>query len=151
MYTFFIFLAVLFAAFPALAQPTYDPEKNADDQMKYWDWNRDGKVEWREYSRPATFRFSRMDANGDDIISIQEMADYRKTKTKYVKPVLKRWDENDDKEISKDEYLRSVTEEFNHLDKNSDGFLSRQELVDDWALKKKEIDDYMQKKFEDRD
>ncbi len=151
MHTIFIFLVVFFVALPALAQPTYDPEKNADDQMKHWDSNKDGQVEWTEYSRPASFRFSRMDANGDNIISIQEMAGYRKTKTKYTKHIMKRWDENDDKEISKDEYLRSVKEEFDHLDKDSDGILSRQELIDEWALKKKEIDDYMQKKFEDKE
>jgi Ca2+-binding EF-hand superfamily protein len=142
------FAVILLAAFPAWAQPTYNPEKNADDQMRHWDSNKNGIVEWSEYSRAAAYRFSRMDADGNDIISLQEMADYQHKKVKHVKLIIKRWDTDRNNEISREEYLRPVREQFIHLDKDQNNTLSRQELIDDWVLRKIELEKHIKKQRE---
>ncbi len=155
-----LFVGLLTWAMPVQAEFTYNPEKSADRQLGFWDSNHNGSVEPAEYERLATAKFKKIDSDGDDVITHSEMmahryarhgASNRKDETKSVNNLMKRWDANGDLTISKDEYLRPVRSDFEHLDLDNNNQVSRDELVTHWQKKKQELDQHKAQSKHDAD
>lgn len=133
---------VLGASAAALAAPTYDPEKNADEQMGFWDTDADQVVTLEEFTRSRAGRFQQIDSDANGFTTLQEWLEFRPAKKIVVINMMKRWDSNADNVVSRDEFLQPKTKEFEQIDTNHDAGISRQELVEHWTRKKQELDNY---------
>jgi len=134
----------LVASLPAMAGPTYDPEKNTDEQMEFWDANADGAVTLEEFSISKAGRFHQIDGDHNGFATLQEWLEFRPTKRIVAKNLMKRWDANADNVVSREEFLQPTMKAFQQIDTNHDQLISRQELVDDWTRKKQDLDAYWQ-------
>jgi len=145
---------VLFAGFMMLAMPvqaafmpSYDPQETADRVMEVKDANHDGVIDPAEFEAMAVHKFKAIDTSGDGVISGDEMFAHRyagrsemKIKTPAVKKniitnIMKRWDHDKDGQISKDEKLEPVRNEFMRIDRDLDHKITRDELVSHWERK----------------
>jgi len=155
MKKFILFAGFMMLALPAQASflPSYDPQETADRVMAVKDANHDDVIDAAEFEKVAAIQFKKIDTDGDGIISGDEMFAHRyagrsemniKTpavKAQIINSIMKRWDKNQDKQISRDEKLESVRNEFMRIDRDLDHQITRQELVTFWerrlaALKK---------------
>ncbi|MDX8411031.1 MAG: hypothetical protein R8K46_04035 [Mariprofundaceae bacterium] len=134
----------LFAATPVLAGATYNPEKNADEQIGYWDADGDGAVSLEEFSRSKSGRFHQIDGDHNGLTTLREWLEFRPVKKIVAINLMKRWDANADNVISREEFLQPTLVKFQQIDANHDQLISRQELVDDWRRKKQALDAYWQ-------
>ncbi|NWF37441.1 EF-hand domain-containing protein [Mariprofundus sp. KV] len=145
---------LLFAGFMMLAAPaqaaflpSYDPEVTADQVMAVKDYNHDGKIDAAEFEQVASHQFDKIDTNGDGFISGEEMYAKRyagrsemniktpEVRAQMINSIMKRWDSNKDRQISRDEKLESVRNEFMRIDRDLDHTITRQELVTFWELR----------------
>lgn len=85
--------------------------ENADDYLARLDSNRDGRIAVDEYQAWMAYAFERMDANGDGILSEEEL------------PVA------DGATVSLAEHRDSLAGMFHRLDVDGDGFLDAAELA----------------------
>lgn len=143
--------AAMMVAATAQAMPSYDPQKSADQTMKVKDANHDGVIDPAEYEHVAVMQFNHIDTDGDGVISGEEMFAHRyagraemKIQSKEVKAniitnIMKRWDSNKDGQISKDEKLERVRNEFMRIDRDLDKKITRDELVSYWERKQAEL------------
>ncbi|NWF38908.1 hypothetical protein F3F96_07135 [Mariprofundus sp. NF] len=144
-----LFAGFMMLAAPAQASflPSYDPQETADKVMAVKDYNHDGKIEAAEFEQVADHQFNKIDTNSDGVISADEMFAKRyagrselnikspKVKAQMINSIMKRWDSNKDKQISRDEKLESVRNEFMRIDRNLDHIITREELVTFWELR----------------
>jgi len=133
----------------ASAEPTYNPEKNADEQLAAWDSDGNNLVSMEEFSRSASARFQHMDTNADGITTLEEWLEFHPTKKIVAQNLMKRWDTNGDNTISRDEYLSPMRVRFENLDSDKDGQVTRSELIEHWTRKKEELDTYWERDAEE--
>ncbi|HEY0506203.1 MAG TPA: hypothetical protein VGD42_22175 [Lysobacter sp.] len=81
------------------------------DYVARMDADRDGRVSLAEYQDWLSYAFTRMDANGDRLLSPDELPGGR------------------GKPISLADHRQTVAERFTRQDRNRDGFLDAQELL----------------------
>ena len=147
------------AAFVAVALPTavmaennvYDPIKRADKMMKSMDKDHNGSVTQEEYLRPAHHRFKGFDTNKNGKVERQELYDFWKNKRKIKTDNINAWegptnahfkkfDNNKDNVISKEEYFGPSVARFKDLDADANGVIDGQELRDHWIERRKDVD-----------
>ena len=93
------------------------PERNLDaveastDYVARMDADQDGRVSLAEYQQWLSYAFTRMDANGDGVLSPDERPGGR------------------GKPVSLSDHRQTVAERFARQDRNRDGFLDAQELL----------------------
>lgn len=134
----------------AMAQPTYDPQQHADEQIGYWDMNGNKQIEVDEFTRAARGRFLQMDVDGDGHISFTEMQNWRpKASRKSILKKMAFWDRDGNNVITRSEFLKPKLDEFEQMDLNRDHVLSRDELVHFWTEKKKRLDALMERHAKD--
>lgn len=100
-----------------------EARKRAEEMFRQWDKNGDGKLSRSEY--PGTLSFEKADRNGDGFITRDEVGLAPQSRPS-AGELFKLWDANGDGRLSKEEYRGAVP--FGDLDKNRDGFLSKEEL-----------------------
>ena len=166
MKTIFAFLALaLTLAFPMASYasgdlPAYTNKEKIglrQQEMKYYDTNRDGVLSAEEMIAGLFGAFDGLDKNKDSLVTESEtaayLATYRKTlegsfKKARVKAYVNRAkgrfkvaDKNKDDKITGEEYLDFVTKRVNDLDVNKDGVIEpveyRTELEKDRAVIKR--------------
>lgn len=144
-----LFAGFMMLAAPARAEflPSYDPQATADQVMSVKDYNQDGKITAAEFEQVASHQFDKIDTNGDGVISGEEMYAKRyagrsemniktpEVRAQMINSIMKRWDSNKDKQISRDEKLETVRNEFMRIDRDLDRIITRQELVSFWELR----------------
>lgn len=105
------------------------------------DTNKDGVVDLKEYLAVQKKTFDRMDANGDGKLTPQEFATPRREGSRAEKPagdragqgqgikkIFANADANGDGKISRDEAPAQISNQFDKIDGNGDGFLTVQEI-----------------------
>ncbi len=106
--------------------------------LERYDTDKDGKVSLAEYEAGRQMMFSRMDADGNGSVSFAEIDAMmqrmqggdgpRAQMMQKRMDALKAADTNGDQVISADEFKAASDAEFKALDKNSDGFLTADEM-----------------------
>ncbi|BDU14977.1 hypothetical protein [Lysobacter auxotrophicus] len=81
------------------------------DYVARMDADRDGRVSMAEYQDWLSYAFTRMDANGDGVLSAQELPGGR------------------GKPVSLADHRQTVADRFTRQDRNRDGFLDAKELL----------------------
>ena len=142
-------MMLLLLAPAASAEPTYNPEKNADEQLAAWDSNGDSLVSMEEFSRSASARFQHMDSNADGVTTLEEWLEFHPSKKIVAQNLMKRWDSDGDNVISREEFLQPMHVKFENLDGDHDGQITRSELVEHWTRKKEELDTYWERDAEE--
>ena len=79
--------------------------------LQRMDADQDGRVSLAEYQQWLSYAFTRMDANGDSVLSPDELPGGR------------------GKPVSLSDHRQTVAERFARQDRNRDGFLDAQELL----------------------
>ena len=145
-----LFAACMMLAAPLQAEPAYDPQASADRMMNIKDANHDGVIDPAEFEHVAVMQFGEIDTDGDGVISGEEMFARRyagrsemkikspEVKANIIKNIMKRWDANQDGQISKDEKLEPVHNEFMRIDRDLDKKITHDELVAHWERKQAE-------------
>ena len=116
----------------------------ADKHFKMMDANSDGKVSRAEHAAAAKQMFSTCDANHDGIVTAAEMdaatlAQGEKlaaddlTSAEKIQVI----DENGDGRLTTAEHTAGSEKMFGKMDKNADGFLSREECDEGMKMMKK--------------
>mgnify|MGYP005845048029 CR=1 FL=1 len=124
-----------------------DPEK----RFKAKDLNSDGTITKDEFLHPYTWRFNHIDANGDQMISKEELRIHLQDK-RPDHVTEKQWsrksdrhfarkDNNKDNIIAKDEYMHRHEDRFKGYDRDSDGTISREEMRLYWQAEKAKLED----------
>jgi hypothetical protein len=90
--------------------PVSTPFENADQ-------NGDGKVSYEEYRNRAVVLFFDYDHNGDNVLTADELPEYRNARGKIVAT----------RSITLQNYIASVSHSFDLADIDKDGFLSPSE------------------------
>ncbi len=134
----------------AVALPTYNPEEIADQQLATLDADHSKTIDAAEFERAAMTHFNNIDANGDGILSGDEMFNFRyadrpdmlksSIKNKLIVNILKRWDSDKDGQISLDEKLKFRRAEFRFIDRDESESITREELIAHWQRKKIEME-----------
>ncbi|ATX80911.1 EF hand [Mariprofundus ferrinatatus] len=143
--------ACMMLASPLQAEPAYDPQASADRTMKVKDANSDGVIDPAEYEHVAVIQFNKIDIDGDGMISGEEMFAHRyagrsemdikspEVKKSIITNIMKRWDANKDGQISMDEKLEPVRNDFMRIDRDLDKKITREEVVSFWERKQAEL------------
>lgn len=99
------------APVPVAPPPVDRPAVEAStDYVARMDADQDGRVSLLEYQDWLSYAFTRMDINGDGLLSVDELPDGRGTPVSLV------------------EHRRALAERFVRQDRNRDGFLDAREL-----------------------
>ena len=143
--------ACMVVAMPLQAEPAYNPQASADRMMKIKDANHDGVIDPAEFEHVAVMKFNEIDTDGSGVISGEEMFAHRyagrsemnikspEVKVSIIKNIMKRWDANQDGEISMDEKLEPVHNEFMRIDRDLDKKITHGEVVAHWERKQAEL------------
>ena len=96
------------------------------------DINNDGKLSKKEIEKQRDFMVESIDLNGDKMVSAQELIKrHAKRADFFAKQILKKLDSNGDGSLSFTELKSSqqwkLERMFYRLDKNNDGFISKEE------------------------
>ena len=98
----------------------------AEDLSTKLDKNKDGKVSKKEYSSAVSKTFDKLDKNRDGSITRDELGHMDK---KDQETFIKENDADGDGIIIKKEFEQAAEKRFRQLDKNRNGFISK----DEWA------------------
>ncbi|MDI9238211.1 calcium-dependent protein kinase 21 [Lysobacter sp. LF1] len=93
---------------PVVERPAVEA---STDYVARMDADHDGRVSLLEYQDWLSYAFTRMDANGDGLLSVDELPGGRGTPISLV------------------DHRRTLAERFARQDRNRDGFLDAQELL----------------------
>lgn len=141
----------MMVAMPVQASPSYDPQGTADRIMKAKDANHDSVIDAAEFEHVAVLQFHKLDTDGNGSLSGEEMYAHRyasrpdmmnksdAVKRNIYKTIMKRYDYNKDKQISLDEKLKTVRNEFMTIDRDLDEKITRDELLSFWERKQAEM------------
>ena len=96
------------------------------------DINNDGKLSKKEIEKQRDFTVQSMDLNGDKMVSTQELIKRRAKRADFfAKRMIKKLDSDGDGSLSFTELKKSqqwkLARMFYRLDKNNDGFISKEE------------------------
>lgn len=119
-YLFVLLVAVVSSTAPPLfAQTVKTPDRNVPQSspFEHADQNGDGKISHEEYRNRAAVLFFDYDHNGDNILTANELPEYRNAKGKIVAT----------RSITLQDYIASVSHSFDLGDIDKDGFLSPSE------------------------
>jgi Ca2+-binding EF-hand superfamily protein len=103
-----------------------------DPLLNALDTDHDGIISAAEIASAAR-SLLRLDANGDGQVAPDEMRVRQQTPQERVDDFLAEWDTNKDGKLSKPESPELMEIEFESIDKNGDGFLDQQELMQYFA------------------
>lgn len=119
---------------PKVAPPTRVAppllRKEIDKIFQKQDTNNDGKISLNEFLIFREAQFNRLDRNNDGSLSWFEVSDGRKRFDRKLLVNFDLIDSNQDKSLSREEFLAAARRKFLHLDENRDGTLSEKELAD---------------------
>ncbi|MDD4357692.1 MAG: hypothetical protein PHN98_10605 [Smithellaceae bacterium] len=104
----------------------------AEEILPKLDKNKDGKISKQEYLGAMSGSFDKLDKNRDGSITRDELGHMDK---KEHEAFTKETDADGDGIIIKKEYEQAAAKRFHQLDKNRDGFISR----DEWAAGRSEM------------
>lgn len=130
---------------PANLQKKYDKRL---EQMNPLDTNKDGKLQVEELSASTGSKFDSADANKDGILSPDELSASQKnvrseslketeneslanSRAMKFKSHYKRADENDDGQVSKEEYNSYFGDRYHTFDRDNDGVITEKEYRGD--------------------
>ena len=126
----------------ALPRAFADPD--SDKHFKMMDANGDGKISRAEHAAAAKKMFNECDANHDGIVTAAEMDASLVAKgekpgkdDKTAAEKIKMIDQNGDGQLTAAEHEAGTETMFTKMDKNSDGFLSKEECDEGMKLMKK--------------
>jgi Ca2+-binding EF-hand superfamily protein len=139
-------LALMTAAAIAIALPASareggprggSPEARTEMFLERFDTNGDGQVTEAEIAEARAARFSDADANGDGLLSAEEMAAMAETeretrRARGIERMIERHDANGDGLLSAEELAEAGpgTRIFERLDANEDGVITEEELAE---------------------
>lgn len=137
-------LAVM-CGFALILLPAAFAGSDSDQHFKKMDTNGDGKISRAEHAAAAKEMFSQCDANHDGIVTAAEMdassaargekpGKDDKTSAEKIQMI----DQNGDGRLTAAEHEAGTETLFAKMDKNGDGFLSKEECEDAQKMMKKE-------------
>lgn len=100
-----------------------------DPLLSALDTNHDGVISAQEISA-ASATLLTLDKNGDGALSQDEIRVRQQTPEERADHMLDEWDTNKDGKISRAEAPERMAQQFDSIDKNGDGFLQKDELVE---------------------
>lgn len=126
------------------ALPSAFADHQADQHFKMMDANGDGKISRAEHAAGAKKMFEQCDANHDGIVTAAEMdaalaaqghkpGKLDKSSAEKIREI----DQDGDGKLTTAEHTAGTEKMFNKMDKNSDGFLSKEECDEGMKLMKK--------------
>lgn len=90
------------------------------------DTDSNGRVDEKEFASGGAVLFGKMDIDGNGVITLAELEDHERRER--IAKRFKRFDANDDGEVTKAEFKAAGEKLFERLDENEDGYLSVGEL-----------------------
>ena len=127
------------------ALPSAFADHDADQHFKKMDTNGDGKISRAEHAAGAKQMFTECDANKDGVVTAAEMdaamalrgenpGKTDKTSAEKIQVI----DQNGDGKLTLAEHEAGTEKMFAQMDKDGDGFLSKEECAEGQKLMKKE-------------
>jgi Ca2+-binding EF-hand superfamily protein len=121
------FLAAREAA--AQARRTGVQVQSADDWLKQFDKDKDGKVSKAEYPERMARMFDAYDADKDGFVTKEEYHGYLAGVLRLPpEETIKHFDKNNDGKISKEEASGAIEQGFDRIDSDNDGQLTKDEI-----------------------
>jgi Ca2+-binding EF-hand superfamily protein len=137
-------LIVMVCGLSLCALPHAFADQDSDKHFKMMDANGDGKISRAEHAAAAKKMFNECDANHDGIVTAAEMDASLVAKgekpgkdDKTAAEKIKMIDQNGDGQLTAAEHEAGTETMFTKMDKNSDGFLSKEECDEGMKLMKK--------------
>jgi Ca2+-binding EF-hand superfamily protein len=119
-------------------------DHDADKHFKLMDTNGDGKISRAEHAAGAKKMFNQCDANKDGTVTAAEMdasmaaQGYKPAKDdKSSAEKIREIDQNSDGKLTAAEHTAGSEKMFGKMDKNGDGFLSKEECDEGMKMMKK--------------
>jgi len=141
--------SVLFST-SAFAVDQYVWKPDAEKRFKTKDLNHDGSISKEEFLHPYAAAFNRIDSDGNNQISIDEMRSYlSKKRPAHVTPEqwnvkadrhFGRKDLNKDNTISKEEFMLRHHDSFKGYDRNKDDSISQEEMRIYWEAERASLE-----------
>ena len=143
----------MFFSTPAYAVDVMKWKPDPEKRFKAKDLNSDGTITKDEYLDPYISQFNHIDANGDELISKEELRMHlREKRPDHV--TEKQWsrktdghftrkDSNKDNVIAKDEFMHRHEDSFKGYDRDNDETITKEEMRLYWEAEKAKLEDSM--------